>query len=528
MAKPITNNMRDPKTPVEVEIRSAARPPVKNPTLDIPVEVNRIGTPRHRLVTIGDSLTHGFQSGAIFNTNISYPMIIAWEMAWDGYLRHPEPYNGWGGLPLNLEWLTRRLEQEFGDEVNWWELGATVFSVRQFMDNVEDHWERGFGSKIPKRKEINHNLGIYGWKLGDIIARNADICKAEIEEPKDNLFRQLVENANEIAALRVLDSAGRDAGGKALTPVEAAKALGNDGEIETLIVMIGANNALGAVIELRVQWSTNDDLQTKERFTVWNPVHFQDQLNKVVAEVKDIKARHVIWATVPHVTVAPIARGVANKVELGSRYFPYYTYPWISDKDFDPKDDPKITENEARAIDSAIDQYNEYITEAVKDVRSNEGKDWYVFDVAGLLDRLASRRYINDPKARPDWWTKYELPPELQALSPVPDSRFFTSDRNGRTSGGLFSLDGIHPTTIGYGIIAQELINIMQQDAGVKFYLGDGITERTSPVRVDFKRLIALDTLISNPPRSLSSDLGWLGWLDQNFDFFKRLLRLGS
>jgi hypothetical protein len=33
----------------------------------------------------------------------------------------------------------------------------------------------------------------------------------------------------------------------------------------------------------------------------------------------------------------------------------------------------------------------------------------------------------------------------------------------------LPTLDGIHLTTIGYGIVAQELINIMQLYAGVKF-----------------------------------------------------------
>lgn len=52
-------------------------------------------------------------------------------------------------------------------------------------------------------------------------------------------------------------------------------------------------------------------------------------------------------------------------------------------------------------------------------------------------------------------------------------------------------LDGIHPTTISYGIVAQEPINIMQLYAGVKFYLGDGITERTGFIGVDFERLIA-------------------------------------
>ncbi|MGI8911589.1 MAG: hypothetical protein ACR2JR_13725, partial [Rubrobacteraceae bacterium] len=74
-----------------------------------------------------------------------------------------------------------------------------------------------------------------------------------------------------------------------------------------------------------------------------------------------------------------------------------------------------------------------------------------------------------------------------------------------------------HPTTIGYGIMAQELIQVMQQ-AGVRFYLGDGRTKRTGPVRVDFGRLISRDTLISNPPRSITSDLGLIGWLDEILD----------
>ncbi len=67
---------------------------------------------------------------------------------------------------------------------------------------------------------------------------------------------------------------------------------------------------------------------------MWQPAHFAAELKEVVAAVKQIKARHVIWCTVPHVTIAPIARGVANKVTEGSRYYSYYTRPWISDDDF--------------------------------------------------------------------------------------------------------------------------------------------------------------------------------------------------
>ena len=79
-------------------------------------------------------------------------------------------------------------------------------------------------------------------------------------------------------------------------------------------------------------------------------------------------------------------------------------------------------------------------------------------------------------------------------------------------------MDGVHPTTIGYGILAQELINVMQQQTGVKFYLGDGRTERLGPVRVSFRRLIDRDTLISSPPRSLTSNVRLIGWIDRTLD----------
>jgi hypothetical protein len=210
---------------------------------------------------------------------------------------------------------------------------------------------------------------------------------------------------------------------------------------------------------------------------------------------------------------------VAGKVRQGSRYFPYYTRPWISDHDFRPGRDPAITQDEARAVDCAIDQYNDAITAAVVAAR-RAGRDWYLLDIAGVLDRLASRRYIDDPAARPDWWRPYPLPPELAALRPVPDSRFLTSDGTGRHTGGLFSLDGVHPSTVGYGIVAQELINVMA-GAGVTFARPDG-TPRSGPIRVDFTRLIARDTLVTRPPALVTDGLRVLGWADQALGLIHR------
>jgi hypothetical protein len=524
----IPASMLDPKTPPDVIVRTQARKPVTDPALGIPVNVSKIGNPTHRLVTIGDSLTQGFQSGAIFKTHLSYPAMIARELGWSE-LRYPI-YDGPGdGLPLNLETIARDLEKRFGNKIDLWEFLPTLFFLRQYFSTLENYWERGDGSRAPMQKAINHNLAVYGWDLRNTLSRTADICSNIINQnpPKNDFFRLSVDHHNERAAIRVLNSA-RDAG--TFTPLQAAKALSEEGTdtagIETLIVLIGANNALGSVLTFKVNWSDTgyEDMDYNDRYTVWRPVHFQAELNRIVAEIKQIRARHVILGTVGHVTIVPFARGVDQKVRPESRYFPYYTLPWIQDRDFSPQKHPHLTENEVRAIDSAIDQYNDAITEAVREARL-EGRDWYLLETAGILDRLASRRYIEHPLARPDWWEEvggeYPLPPELQALTPVPDSKFFLSDSEGRTQGGIFSLDGIHPTTVGYGILAQEIIKIMQL-AGVKFYHSDG-TER-SEVKVDFQRLIQEDTLISHPPALVSNVRDLIGGIDKNFNIFSRLL----
>jgi hypothetical protein len=297
-----------------------------------------------------------------------------------------------------------------------------------------------------------------------------------------------------------------------------------------LVVMLGANNALGSVVGLGPCWTSDDYLSlspaerlaVKGSFNVWRPDHFAADWALLVEQLRRVDAHHVIVATVPAVTIAPIARGVEGKVRPDSRYFPFYTRPWITDDDFDPKRDPRITEDEARAIDSAIDGFNAAIIASVKAARQ-DGLDWYLFDLGGLLDSLAVRRYVESPWARPSWWRPYELPPELLRLDPVPNTRFFRAGSDGRTDGGLFSLDGIHPTTIGYGLIAQEVIRVMER-AGVRFTERDGVTPRAGPVRVDFARLLMADTLVSHPPAVISPSLSLLGWVDDKLDWVRRIL----
>jgi hypothetical protein len=533
---PVPAELLDPGTPAEVVIGHQARTPETDPTLGVVVEADG-STAKHRLVAVGDSLTHGFQSLAIFNTDLAYPALIARELGWYEHFRHPE-YPGKGGLPLNLEFILRQLEHEFDDRIHLPASGRAAFAVRDLINEIEMYWESGAGATVPTRMGINHNLGIFGWDLRDILAKTAQTEAAQLTKLRQggettmgldpwrwgSKAGRYLSIASRIAAIRVLDSA-RGADGEALTPLEAAKALGEDGGIETLIVFIGANNALRAVIELGApRWSGDDyaDPDRKDQYTVWRPSHFLAEYRRVAEAVEGISAAHVIFCTVPHITIAPVLRGVGNqKMHLGSRYFDYYTRPWIEDDDFDPYEkDPFITGNQARAIDAAIDQYNDGIVKLVREGRQ-AGRDWRILDTAGLLDRMAYRRYVKDPAARPDWWKPYPLPPVLANLHPPPDSRFFATGAHRRTRGGLIALDGIHPTTVGYGLLAQEIIKVMET-AGVIFRSPGG-NPRNGPVEIDFATLVGRDTLMSDPPGSFTSDLKILGWLDQLIDLRYRL-----
>lgn len=493
-------------TPPEVRERATrpARVPVSDPTLGIAVPpAHHRDRPAERLVVLGDSLTQGMRSAAVHDDDLSFAAILARQLGFDDF-RAPS-YPGFGGLPVNIEYLLRTLEDEFGPTFSAWEVPVAALRLHSLLADIQRYWERGPGIVPPPPGPPPHALAVLGWDLRDVLARTFDINLAQATASRHQLLAPIVENAGPIAALRVYPHADADERSRTLPTVAAGF-----GEIETLVVMLGSNNALGAMIDLRVSWSTDADFQDlvrKNEATVWRPEHFRTEYDLLVEQVRGARARHVVLSTVPHVTIPPIARGVGGKRAPGSAYFRSYTRPWIDDEEFEPDRDPHVSGAQAQAVDTAIDLYNEHITDLVRAARER-GEDWYLFDLCGLLDRLAWRRYIDDPDSRPDWWTEYPLPAPLAALTPKPDTRFLQGDRRGgRAQGGIFSLDGIHPTVISYGIIAQELGAVLRR-AGVEF---------RSPA-VDFDDLIARDSLIRTPPQSITSALDVIGWLDEAAD----------
>lgn len=489
----------DPATPPDVVVTDHVRAPVADPTLGRPLGEHGpapVGAPAHPLVVVGDSLTQGMSSGAVSRTDLAWPAVVARCIGEHGFTgpRYAGPLDG---LPFNLESLLRALERDFGPTLNPLELFVSLpVALQRLADGNEDHWERGAGAAPPPTDTRYHNLAVYGWDLRDSLSFTAGRAADRASAPTGDDFTGAVpEHDNDIAADTVLAPFGPDA-----TQLTAARRHGLDGGIGTLVIALGANNALTAVVDKKVVWSgpAFADLDAKQAYTVWRPTHFTQEYGHLVTLVRTIPARRVLLTTVPHVTVAPIAHGVnpdrpGQKWRPGSRYFPFYTDPWIAEADFRPTTHRHLTHQQARAIDSAIDQYNDVIAEAVRDAR-DDGRDWYLFDLCGLLDGLAHRRFAADPAAAArNGWRPRALPAALAGL----DTRFFRSDPTGRLQGGLFSLDAVHPTASGYGLIAQAVLDVLAV-AGV------------AGQPVDLAAVRRADTLNARPPALMNGVLGLL------------------
>jgi hypothetical protein len=468
-----------------VRFTTAVRAPVTDPTLG--VDVAHPDRPRrHRLVTVGDSLTQGFAHYAVHESTLSWPALVARQLGIP--FTHPVDH-GPGGYPLNLEFLARRAA---GRPL----LPGLVAGLRYALQ-VQRAYEVPLGAPGGPRSE---NLAVWGWDLRDHLERTADTERARVGRPG---WSPLVDDANARSGVEVLDGS-RAPDGTALTTPAAAAEFAREG-LETLAVWLGANNALRSVVDLAVRPSGEGfrDLRAKEEFTVWSVPHFRAELAELAARVRAVGADRVVWGTVPHVTIPPVSHGLGGSLPQCPRYFRWYARPWKTADSFDPERDRHLTGVECWAVDLAIDGYNTAITEVVEQAR-RDGLNWLLVDGGAVLDRLAVRR--NDELgARPAEFPPYPLPAPLTGL----DTRFpRTSDTGELLAGGLIGLDGVHPTTCGYAVVAQEVARALAAD-GVAFPHGP---------EFDFAQLRALDTFVADPPAGIDRVL-------RRVDRVDRLLR---
>ena len=319
-----------------------------------------------RLFTIGDSISQGFMSGAAARTDLSYSTLIARVLDPGPGAEYHYPDWPLGGHPVDLERLLRRLNRLYGSDIVGpieWPLAASTIAT--FLDDVEDHYERGAGNEhhpYPGGIGFFHNVAVRGFDVADAWQVTPTLCYEQIA--KDNAkggarddFLGTPNASFYRTALEVLNPSrhgGFDAH-HALRWLEAhATNETGEGGVENLILWLGSNNALGTILDLEISWTPNDpsrrpvDMAQPARagFNLWHPDDFEAEYSALMDEVDKAMSRNVIAdrkvfvGTVPAVTIAPLAKGVRpfetrddpfGVVAGGARYYENYTYFLLDD-----------------------------------------------------------------------------------------------------------------------------------------------------------------------------------------------------
>lgn len=455
-----------------------------------------------KLFTIGDSISQGFMSLAAARTDQSYSTLLADILGIKKY-----HYPSWpkGGHPLNLELLFRKLEKRLGADISGtfeWPMAFSIISA--FLDEVEDYYERGEGSHLtPPQKNFFNNVAVRGFDLASSWMIKPSLCRDYIESSrnkKDNIMG-MVDESQFRTALTVLE-AGSQQGAKDASQLDWLKYHHQKEGIENVIVWLGANNALGTVTSLNINQTSNDGTafdigpenvshEKRKGWNLWHPGDFKKEYEYMFNQVLNIMEDNpndtdykVFIATVPLVTIVPLTKSVGgvedreivkvnewrvnlkNPAPMGNkdiadpeehvysygRYYPYFVYAENFDIGM-----PHLNMMQTLHIDNTIRQYNKIIIETVAAANEKLNKKrFYLVDISSVLSDMALKRNNYSPC--------YKFPAYFDFVYPRADTRYYGTTRKGKImSGGLFSLDGVHPTAIGQGLIAYEFLKVMKQ-----------------------------------------------------------------
>jgi hypothetical protein len=462
-----------------------------------------------KLFTIGDSVSQGYMSLAAARTDLSYSTLIAGAMGLK--LGEDYAYPRWaaGGLPLNLEVVLRRLNERYGNDLSIFETLGVLRTIYEFTSETKSYYETGTGGatvKAPEGVEYFHNVSIQGFDVADSWLVTPSLCKREIDlaqsAPGSGVVLAGPSAAFYRTALKVLNPSLSEEYDE-FTQLDWLRHHADaPAGVENLVLWLGANNALGTVVALDIRQTPGDHINRPEdmdhitrdkvrRWNLWHPDDFKREYGKLLDQVDGImrvnrnQGWNVFVGTVPLVTISPLAKGVGPGTEIdvirpvvsadGSQqdipdksiYYKYYVwFPFEEDAVRAGSTIPYLTIQDAIHIDECIRQYNRTIAELLRNLnRSHANADgtqrYHVVDVADAMQRLAWKRNSGNPT--------YRFPAYFDFVYPKVNTKYYYVDARGNLAqGGLFSLDGVHPSPIAHGLIAHEFMKVMKE-AGVAF-----------------------------------------------------------
>jgi hypothetical protein len=190
--------------------------------------------------------------------------------------------------------------------------------------------------------------------------------------------------------------------------------------VENLLLWLGANNALGTVVGLKVKQTLNDPnnrphlLPHVEReaagWTLWHPADFAAEYAELLDRVDKAMSQNVYpdWkvfvGTVPPVTIAPLAKGVGPTYQVTRKngatgedetsvYYKYYVY-FLFDEDLVHRNDGLYLElKDALHIDDCIREYNSAIRALVEAKNADHRtKRYHIVDIFQMFQDIALKR----------------------------------------------------------------------------------------------------------------------------------------
>lgn len=472
-----------------------------------------------KLFTIGDSISQGFMSGGAAKPQYCYNTLLAQAIGDDdySYLKWDQKHH----LKIDLEYIFRELEKKCGSNIWGPEWIKAVAHINKIVDTAEDYFERGDGKLGKAVSEHDHyfrSVAVEGMDVADSWLVTPNLCKKIINKKSnkkarsDNIFG-VASDSFYRNAYRVLNPGGSSTEAKYgdYSPLKWLDHHSKTEGVENVILWLGANNALGTVIDMNIRQSLGDGKpmhvgrqERQKEWNLWHPDDFRKEYREMLSRVDESMQKNkaenwnVFVGNVPLVTIAPVARGVGetraieeeelnDDGEIQKRtalYYQYYTYFPFKTKDLALHTGKYLKFEQALHIDRIICEFNRIIKEELSEINTHHGQERYhLVDTCKFLKDIAWKRNMGNPV--------YELPDELKYIYPPINTKYYHCNRGGEIEGGgIFSLDGIHPTPTGQGLIAWEFLKAMKKAGAAP-----------DEAMLDWSQILASDSFRTDPIR---------------------------
>lgn len=454
-----------------------------------------------KFCVVGDSLAQGFQDLAVGDPTWSFPAIMARAAGQTpGTTARSEfrvPAVPTPSLPIDVYAALANAERAVGPTIDSAAKQARLLrAMYRYGRAVKRFYERGAGRALPEFPGVYHNLGLFGMTTFEAAHLDAVGCEWMIAHAPFLKRHFPLPSASQYRIARwVLNPDGKRPRATQLDNldflVNGRPELGIAAEpLDAVILWLGANDCLGTVVDLQVTDMENHDpgqtVAERRRFNLTSQAQFERDFRTVADRVQTI-LRHqntqVFVATVPDVTIPPLVRGIRRG---RAPDFAFYARFFVPD-DASRLLHETLSVKEIEHISRRVASYNATIARIASE------KSWTLVPMHDVLNRLAVRRRgCEDDPGRP-LRAYYAACPDhpLLGLDPIPSLLMLRTAEDGRRiAGGLTSLDGVHPSTAGYGIVAEVLLEALSRA---------GIAD-ADPQQIPWRDVIAADRCLARGP----------------------------